>query len=73
MAFSYKDLTYIRAALQNYEVSLSEVSEDECEEDEFSEIQDDIQYIERLLGLIEHKIKEYDSSGPSLSSVKRRT
>ena len=46
MAFSYKDLTYIRASIQAYEGILSEVNEDECsDDDEFSEIQDDRLYL----------------------------
>jgi len=71
MAFSYKDLTYIRAALQHYEASLENTSEDECDGDEFSELQDDIQYIERLLGLVNIKIQNYETSGPSLKAVKK--
>ena len=70
MSFSYKDLTYIRAAIQSYERSLSSVSERECtDEDEFSEIQDDRLYLDRLLTLVNLQIDELDNSKPSLNPV----
>lgn len=67
MPFNYKDLTYIRAALQNYEAALMATEEDECSDDEFSEIQDDIMYIGRLIALTEKEIEAWESSGPSLN------
>lgn len=70
MSYNYKDLTYIRAALESYEVSLSEVKEEECEEDEFSEIQDDILYVSRLVALTNNEIKEWEEKGPSLNPVR---
>ena len=70
MAFNYKDLTYIRAALQNYEASLIEVKEEDCSEDEFSEIQDDIMYTGRLIALTAKEIEEWESRGPSLNPVR---
>lgn len=70
MPFNYKDLTYIRAALQAYEGHLMNLNEDDCEEDEFSEIQDDIQYIGRLLALTKNEIKELESQGSSLNPVR---
>ncbi|PUA26770.1 MAG: hypothetical protein B0W54_23855 [Cellvibrio sp. 79] len=70
MPFTYKDLTYIRAALQAYEGQLMNVHESDCEDDEFSEIQDDIQYISRLLALTKNEIKELENQGPSLNPVK---
>ncbi|GLS26074.1 hypothetical protein [Marinibactrum halimedae] len=70
MPFSYKDLTYIRAAIQAYEGTLTSVSEEECDdEDEFSEIQDDILYLNRLLALVNREIEESENSGPSLNTV----
>lgn len=69
MPFTYKDLTYIRAALQIYEGQLMNVNEDDCDEEEFSEIQDDIQYISRLLALTKNEIKILESQGPSLNPV----
>jgi hypothetical protein len=65
MTFNYKDLTYIRASIQAYEATLVQVTEDECSEDEFSEIQDDILYLGRLLVLVNREIKEVELSGPS--------
>ncbi|MDF3012243.1 MAG: hypothetical protein K0Q78_447 [Cellvibrio sp.] len=70
MPFNYKDLTYIRAAVQAYEAQLMNVNEEECEEDEFSEIQDDIQYLSRLLALTEHEIKTMENQGPSLNPIR---
>lgn len=70
MPFNYKDLTYIRAALQSYEANLSEIKEQDCSEDEFSEIQDDVMYIGRLIALTNHEIKEWESKGPSLNPVR---
>jgi hypothetical protein len=70
MSFSYKDLTYIRAAIQSYEGSLSSVSEDECDDDEFSEIQDDRLYLDRLLALVSLQIDELENSKPSLSPIR---
>ncbi|MBB3059572.1 hypothetical protein [Microbulbifer rhizosphaerae] len=71
MPFSYKDLTYIRAAIQAYGAALSEVSEDECnDEDEFSEIQDDRQYLDRLLALVSNEIEKLEGSKPSLNPIK---
>jgi len=70
MSFSYKDLTYIRAAIQAYEGILSEVEEDECSDgDEFSEIQDDRLYLERLLALVNHEISSFESEKPKLKSI----
>ncbi|WP_413664006.1 hypothetical protein ACG1BZ_00805 [Microbulbifer sp. CNSA002] len=68
MPFSYKDLTYIRASIQAYEGILNQTTEGECEE-EFSEIQDDIIYLGRLLALVNREIEEAESSGPSLNKV----
>lgn len=71
MSFSYKDLTYIRAAIQAYEASLSSVSEDECSSaDEFSEMQDDILYLDRLLALVNREIAGFEDGGPSLNPVR---
>lgn len=71
MDFSYKDLTYIRASIQAYEGALSKVSEDECtEEDEFSEIQDDRLYLDRLLALVNQKISEAEGAKPTLTPIK---
>lgn len=70
MPFNYKDLTYIRASIQAYEGMLSQTTEDECDEDEFSEIQDDILYLQRLLALVAEEIGEIESSRPSLNPLK---
>ena len=70
MTFSYKDLTYIRAALQSYEGTLCQIDEDECGEEEFSEIQSDIMYLGRLLALVKREIETAESSGPSLNPVR---
>ena len=70
MSYNYKDLTYIRAALQAYEGTLMNVSENDCDEDEFSEIQEDIQYLSRLLALTEREIEAWENKGPSLNPVK---
>ena len=59
MPFNYKDLTYIRAALESYETSLSKTTEHECGEDAFSEAQDDMLYITRLIGLTNMEINEW--------------
>jgi hypothetical protein len=70
MSFNYKDLTYIRVALESYEASLLAIEEDECDGDEFSDIQDDILYVSRLLALTNNDIKEWEESGPGLNPVK---
>lgn len=72
MPFNYKDLTYIRASIQAYEGILNQTTEDECEEEEFSEIQDDIMYLGRLLALVNREIEEAESSGPSLNPVRSK-
>lgn len=69
MPYTYKDLTYIRTALQVYEAKLVKVEYDECEDDEFSEIQDDIQYLQRLLAVTDEEIKTLEDSGPSINPV----
>ncbi|TLM74783.1 hypothetical protein ACONUD_11940 [Microbulbifer harenosus] len=70
MAFSYKDLTYIRAAIQAYEGVLSQVEEDECsDDDEFSEIQDDRLYLNRLLALVNEEISNFESKKPNLTPI----
>jgi hypothetical protein len=70
MVLSYKDLTYIRASIQAYEGMLDQVTEDECDEVEFSETQDDILYLGRLLALVSKEIEETESQGPSLNPVR---
>ena len=71
MAFSYKDLTYIRASIQAYEGILSEVNEDECsDDDEFSEIQDDRLYLNRLLALVNQEISDIEGAKPKLTPIK---
>ena len=70
MTFNYKDLTYIRAALQNYEGELCKVKESECEEDKFSEIQDDIMYLSRLIALTNREIDDFESAGPSIHPIR---
>jgi hypothetical protein len=70
MSFNYKDLTYIRAALQSYEAELSNIKEDECGEEEFSEAQDDIMYLSRLIALTNRQIEDWESKGPSLNPVR---
>lgn len=69
MSFNYKDLTYIRAALQCYGANLAETTELECDEDEYSEIQNDILYVSRLMGLVNTLIEEWESKKPSLNLV----
>ncbi|WP_299589264.1 hypothetical protein [uncultured Microbulbifer sp.] len=72
MPFNYKDLTYIRASIQAYEGILNQTTEEECEEEKFSEIQDDIMYLGRLLALVNQEIEEAESSGPSLNPVRSK-
>ena len=70
MSFNYKDLNYIRASIQAYEAQLSEVTEEECDnEEEFSEIQDDRMYLGRLLALVNREIDAFESSPPSLTPI----
>lgn len=72
MAFSYKDLTYIRSAIQAYEGVLSEIEENECsDDDEFSEIQDDRLYLNRLLALVNKEIASFESEKPTLRPIKK--
>lgn len=70
MGYNYKDLTYIRVALQVYEGKLTELNEGDCPEDEFSEVQEDIQYLSRLLALTERLIDEAENNGPTLNPVR---
>lgn len=68
MPFNYKDLTYIRAALQVYEGRLMGVNEEDCQEEgNFSELQDDIQYISRLLALTKNEIEARENKYPGLN------
>ena len=69
MDFNYKDLTYIRASLQCFESDLCSTKPENCDEDEYSEVQDDIQYVSRLLALTENEIESWESKGPSLTLV----
>lgn len=64
MSFDYRDLTYIRAALQHYDQNLREAKPNECGENEYSEIQDDILYTSRLIALTNRMIEEWESKGP---------
>ena len=70
MPYNYKDLTYIRAALQSYEAELRGVSEDECSDEDFAEIQNDIMYLSRLIALTHKEIDEWESKGPSINPVR---
>ena len=73
MAFSYKDLTYIRASIQAYEGVLSEVNEDECsDDDKFSEIQDDRLYLNRLLAVVNQEISDVEAAMPKLTLIKSK-
>ena len=69
MSFTYKDLTYIRAALQVYESKLGKIEYEDCDDNEFSEIQNDIQYLQRVMAVTEDEIKKIEGSGPSLNPV----
>lgn len=69
MQYNYKDLMYLLAALNNYESTLQKTSESDVDEDEFSEIQDDIMYVSRLTALTEKMIEEWENRGPSLNPV----
>jgi len=69
MPFTYKDLTYIRAALQVYESKLEKIEYEDCNDDEFSEIQNDIQYLQRLMAVTEDEIKKIEGGGPSLNPI----
>ena len=44
--------------------------EDGCTEDEFSEIQDDIMYVGRLIALTEKEIEDEENRKPSLNPAK---
>lgn len=70
MPFNYKDLTYIRVALQGYETQLVEVDPGDYTEDEYAEVQDDIQYVSRLIALTNREIEDWESKDPSLNLVK---
>ncbi|WP_338847957.1 hypothetical protein V8J88_04090 [Massilia sp. W12] len=56
--FNYKDLTYIRVALLSHIDKLSAIEEDDpgVGEDGFSDIQDDIEYLQRLSDIVDHEI-----------------
>ena len=69
MPYSYKDLTYISAALQSYEGELCKFNEEDCSEDEFSEVQHDLMYLSRLIALTNREIDEWESKGPSLNPI----
>ncbi|OZG73093.1 hypothetical protein BTA51_11390 [Hahella sp. CCB-MM4] len=69
MSYNYKDLNYIREALNFYEKHLSEIDINECDDDEADEIQDDILYMGRLKALTNRLIEEWESNGPKLSLV----
>jgi hypothetical protein len=70
MPFNYKDLTYIRSALQSYEAQLAALQTEDCSEDDFTEAQDDIQYISRLIALTTREIQDWEAKGPSINIVK---
>ena len=70
MPFNYKDLTYIRSALQGYEAQLAALQIEDCSEDDFAEAQDDIQYISRLIALTNREIEDWEAKGPSINIVK---
>ena len=56
--FNYKDLTYLRVAILGYIQKLSSVQENDAGvgEDRFADIQDDVQYLERLRDIVEREI-----------------
>lgn len=69
MSYNYKDLNYIREALDFYEKHLCEIDIDECDDDEAEELQEDILYMGHLKGLTKHLIEEWENKGPSLTIV----
>lgn len=71
MSFNYKDLTYIRAALQSYSAELEASLNDNVEsDDDMSDIENDILYLGRLIALTNYNISEIEGSAPSLNVVK---
>ncbi len=57
--FKYKDFTYLKMAILSYIEKLSLINEDEqgIDEERFTEIQDDIQYLGRLHDIVQRKIE----------------
>ena len=70
MAFNYKDLTYIRVALQRYQGTLCNLPEEEREKDELCEIDNDIMYLSRLIALTNREIEEWESKPFKITSVR---
>lgn len=66
MEFSYRDLHYVRNALQVYISHLEsyDVGDSDLSEDEFSEMQDDIMLMHNLLDEVEHELKQLKANAP---------
>jgi hypothetical protein len=69
--FNYKDFTYLRVAVLSHIDKLSAINEDDpgVTDDNFSDIQDDIQYLRRLRDMIDREIATIQS--PSVMQVTR--
>jgi len=72
VSYNYKDLNYIREALDVYEKHLCAIDINECDDDEAEELQDDILYAGRLKALTKRLIEEWEGKGPKLSIVDKK-
>lgn len=63
--FNFKDLSYLRVAVDRYITQLDEIEEGSAgvSDDDFSDIQDDVEYLRRLQHMIEEQIKNIQGSG----------
>ena len=68
--FNYKDYTYLRMAIVDNIERLSSIEEDHpgVGADRFSEIQDDIQYLNRLQQMVEREIATLQSPPKAVPS-----
>lgn len=71
MDLQYKDLSYIKSALQAHQGTLKaiDVDDESYGDDEFAEIQDDIMYIERLIAMFNREIKSMEDQAPKMGIV----
>lgn len=68
--FNFKDLSYLRVAVDHYVKHLAGVEEgaEGMSEDDFSDMQDDIEYLQRLQHILDGQLAEIKNGGSKRES-----
>lgn len=64
-AFNFKDLSYLRVALDHYVTHLAAIEEgaEGVSEDDFADMQDDIEYLQRLRRILDGQLAAIKNGG----------